>query len=403
MPLGWIDFSKSERSKVLSVLDLLSESGTLDELGIAPIRDGFANLFFPGTSTIQTRAKYFMIVPYALKDLEYSSETNPNRMLRIFDEVERKCGEMLLAGAEDTDGVIGSRSLAQNKWVKRAPADIYWAGLRNYGIFTGGTLSLSEYIRAMCALKNQKTTLARLGNRNDNAEAHESDDKDAGELFRMQFWKIPTYQEGWMEDLGIKLSEEEGQFLKQQMVSSYPDSMLAHILRNDMTDIFACKSFQEMDSLIRLFPEQIQSDYQLAYDFSAFLFLLRVVYNIIVSDGRNETAEGLWEEFQPDLGSIAMVDLESIFSRLNVYSNVFLCKFLRTSQELMKRFDLEGLKVEIKRRERELKTSRAKTLHPGEFDPNAWFGGGELDYRFGNAKVIIGDIFESEGIYAKSK
>lgn len=53
MPLGWIDFSKTERSKVLT------ERGTLDELGIAPIRDGFSNLFFPGTSTIQTRAKYF--------------------------------------------------------------------------------------------------------------------------------------------------------------------------------------------------------------------------------------------------------------------------------------------------------------------------------------------------------
>ena len=46
MPLGWIDFSKSERNKVLSALDLRSESGTLDELGIAPIRDGFANIFF---------------------------------------------------------------------------------------------------------------------------------------------------------------------------------------------------------------------------------------------------------------------------------------------------------------------------------------------------------------------
>lgn len=47
MELGWIDFSKTERSKILSVLDLLSESGTLDELGIAPVRDGFSNLFFP--------------------------------------------------------------------------------------------------------------------------------------------------------------------------------------------------------------------------------------------------------------------------------------------------------------------------------------------------------------------
>jgi hypothetical protein len=70
---------------------------------------------------------------------------------------------------------------------------------------------------------------------------------------------------------------------------------------------------------------------------------------------------------------------------------------------LMKEADLEGMKTEIKRRERDLKGSRSKTLHPGEFDPNAWFGGGQLDYRFNNAKVIIKDIFESEGIYAKSE
>ncbi len=403
MPLGWIDFSKSERNKVLSVLDLLSESGTLDELGIAPIRDGFANLFFPGTSTIQTRAKYFMIVPYALKDLEYSSETNPNRMLRTLDEVERKCGEKLIGNGEDTDGIIGSRSLAQNKWVKRTPADIYWAGLRNYGIFTGGTLSLSEYIRAMCALKNQKATITKLGNRNDNADADEGDDKDAGELFRMQFWKIPTYKDSWMEDLSIKMSSEEGAFLRQQIITAYPDSMLAFILRNSVTEIFVCKTFQELESLIKIFPEQIQNDYSLAYAFSSFLLVLRVVYNIVVSAGQNEAANALWEKFQPDISELADVDLDAIFARLSVYRNVSLCAFLRKAQGLMKNADLDGLKTEIKRRERELKTSRAKTLHPGEFDRDAWFGGGELDYRFGNAKVIISDIFESEGTYAESK
>ena len=403
MPLGWIDFSKSERNKVLSVLDLLSESGTLDELGIAPIRDGFANLFFPGTSTIQTRAKYFMIVPYALKDLEYSSETNPNRMLRTFDEVERKCGEMLISNGEDTDGIIGSRSLAQNKWVKRTPADIYWAGLRNYGIFTGGTLSLSEYIRAMCALKNQKATITKLGNRNDNADTDEGDDKDAGELFRMQFWKIPTYKEGWMEDLSIKLSSEEGSFLRQQIISAYPDSMLAFILHHSITEIFACKTIQELDGLIKIFPGRIQDDYSLAYAFSRFLFVLRVVYNIVVSDGQNETANALWVEMQPDLYERADVDLEAVFARLSVYRNVSLCAFLRKAQGFMKNADLGGLETEIKRRERELKTSRAKTLHPGEFDRDTWFGGGELDYRFGNAKVIISDIFESEGTYAESQ
>ena len=402
MPLGWIDFSKNERNKVLSVLDLLSESGTLDELGIAPVRDGFANLFFPGTSTIQTRAKYFLIVPYALKDLEYSSETNPNRMLRSLDETERRCGEILVGGG-DTDGIIGKRSLAQGKWVKRTPADIYWAGLRYYGIFTGGTISLTEYIHAMSKMKSQKETLKKLGNHNDTAEEGVTDDKDAGDLFRMQFLKIPTYQDNWIDDLSIKLTVEEGDFLKKQMLNAFPESMLAYILRNDLTEVFNCKSFLDMESLIKQFPDQIQQDYYLAKEFSEFLFVLRTIYNMIVSEGKNEDANVVWESLKPDLKELAAVDLESIFGRLGITRNVFLCSFLRKSQSLMEAGNLEGMMTEIKRRERELKQSRAKTLHPGEFDPYIWYGGGLLDYRFGNAKVIIGDIFESEGIYVKSK
>lgn len=403
MPLGWIDFSKSERNKVLSVLDMLSEAGTLDELGIAPIRDGFANIFFPGTSTIQTRAKYFMIVPYALKDMEYSNESNPNRVLRAFDEVERRCGERFLANGNDIDGIIGSRSLGQGRWVKRTPADIYWAGLRNYGIFTGGTLSLNEYIRAMCALKNQKNTLTKLGNKNDNAEENEGDDKDAGELFRMQFWKIPTYEPDWEENLSIKLTTEEGEFLKRQITLTYPDSVMAYILKNGLSGVLACDTFQHMDSLIHLFPDKIQKDYELALSFSDFLFVIRTIYNIIVSEGENSSANREWSDMQPFLKEFADIDLESIFGRLQIHSNVFLCRFLLKSQELMSAGDLEGMKTEIRRRERELKQNRAKTMHPGEFDPNTWYGGGALDYRFGNAKVIMRDIFESEGLYVKSQ
>lgn len=403
MPLGWIDFSKNERNKVLSVLDLLTESGTLDELGISPIRDGFANLFFPGTSTIQTRAKYFLIVPYALKDMEYSSETNPNRMLRTFDEVERMCGKRFLENGKDTDGIIGSRSLGQNRWVKRTPADIYWAGLRNYGIFSGGKLSLTEYIRAMCALKSQKTTLSKLGNRNDNAEEYDSDDKDAGELFKMQFWKLPTYTDSWADNLTIALTKDEGAFLKSQIIKAFPDSLLSYILKNQMTEVFACDSFKELSSLIHSLPQQIQSDFYLACDFSDFLYVLRTIYNMIVSDGKNEDAEVEWSGLKDSLQRIAEVDLDAIFERLDIYRNTFLYSFLQKEKDLMIVNDLEGMKTEIKRRERELKQTRAKTLHPGEFDPSTWYGGGALDYRFGNAKVIIRDIFESEGCDVKSK
>ncbi len=394
MPLGWIDFSKSERNKVLSVLELLSERDTLDELGIAPIRDGFANIFFPGTSTIQTRAKYFLIVPYALKDLELSNETNPNSFLRAFDEIEKECGERLLGG-DDTEGVIGSRSLAQGQWVKRTPAEIYWGGLRNYGIFTGGNFSLSEYVRAICVMKKSKTSIKSLGNRNDSEE-NDGDDKDAGDLFHKQFWHIPTYTEDWMDNLSIKLTEEEGDFLRRQIVLSYPDSMMAYILKNDLSEILEVDDFASLDSLIHLFSNQIQSDYALAIDFSNFLYVIRVMYNIIISDGENNRANSEWEILKIELESRADIDLEAVFNRLQILGNVALCDFLRKEKMLMLAKNIEGMQDEIRRRERFLKEGRARTMHPGEFDASVWYGGGALSYRFNDAKVIMRDIFESE-------
>lgn len=398
MPLGWIDFSKTERNKVLSVLELLTEAGTLDELGIAPIRDGFANLFFPGTSTIQTRAKYFLIVPYALKDLEYGEETNPNRMRQSFDAKERWCGTVLLEQGNDTAGVIGNRSLRQGRWVKRTPADIYWNGLKSYGIFTGGNLSLYEYMRAVCAMKGQKDTLSRLGNRRDDAEENEKDDKDAGGLPSVQFWKIPTYTPDWTKELKISLTKEEGSFLRTQIITAFPDSMFAHILRNRMTEVLACEDFPELHSLMAEFPERIRDDYALAVAFSDFLYVLRTVYNMLVSNGSNEEAGAEWQVLEPDLSRLAGVDLDAVFGRLHLHGNVFLYNFLRKSGDFMRAGDLDGLKTEIRRRERELKQGRAKTLHPGEFDPSVWYGGRGLDYRFGNAKVLLRDIFESEGL-----
>jgi len=39
MQLGWIDFSKEDRQKAFDVINLLSEQGAVDELGIGVIRD----------------------------------------------------------------------------------------------------------------------------------------------------------------------------------------------------------------------------------------------------------------------------------------------------------------------------------------------------------------------------
>ena len=124
MQLGWIDFSKEDRQKAFDVINLLSEQGAVDELGIGVIRDAFANYFFPGTSTIQTRAKYFLIVPYMLReavDGRYGKDAN--RVLRAIDSAEKDCGIRLLEADPKAEGVIGSRVLPKG-WVARKPSDI---------------------------------------------------------------------------------------------------------------------------------------------------------------------------------------------------------------------------------------------------------------------------------------
>lgn len=46
MQLGWVDFSKADREKVLDVINLLQAPGVVDEIDIGLIRDSFANFSF---------------------------------------------------------------------------------------------------------------------------------------------------------------------------------------------------------------------------------------------------------------------------------------------------------------------------------------------------------------------
>ena len=116
MQLGWVDFSKEDRQKALDVINLLSEQGAVDELGIGIVRDAVANCFFPGTSTVQTRAKYFFIVPYILKDAvdgRYGKDID--RILKEIDADEKECAKRLLNSDSKVEGVIGSRVLGVEK------------------------------------------------------------------------------------------------------------------------------------------------------------------------------------------------------------------------------------------------------------------------------------------------
>ena len=178
MQLGWVDFSREDREKALDVMNLLPEQGAVDEIGIGLLRDAFANLFFPGTSTVQTVAKYFLIVPYVLKEATEGRYGNDlNEILRRIDQEEKECGKLLMQNCPGEDGIIGRRVLPKN-WVARKPSNIYWNGIRTYGICTQD-LTIPELLMTSIILQVQKKTSA-LGNKGDDTTDSEQDDADAG-------------------------------------------------------------------------------------------------------------------------------------------------------------------------------------------------------------------------------
>ena len=391
MELGWIDFSKNERNKILSVLDLLGEKGVLDELGISQIRDGYSDLFFPGTSTIQTRAKYFFIVPYAFRDLEFNNRYDFFKLRKTFDDCEERCAHIFLENNIDEDGVIGKNSIKSGSWVKRTPSSIYWAGLRKYGIFKG-KMSIDQYIKYITIQKQDKSNNVNLGNSSD--EAH--DDKNAGDTQKIHYFNIPTYRRDWIDNLNIKLTFEEGQFLKQQIIETCPDSLIGHVLKEDIKEFLDIPSFSDLNVIIDRFPDEIQVNFRNAKSFSDFCFALRVVYNMIVSENKNKRANELYSAL--DFTKICEIDVDGIMNNFNLY-NPYLRKFLKDSRDSMKNKNLEELKDIIQRREVFLKgVNRSKTAHPGEYDFDEWFAGEHLNYRFNIAQSIVADIYESEEV-----
>ena len=125
----WLDYSERERRKMLDVVDLFREHDTRDELGVGSVRDAFADMLFPGTSTIMTRARYFLLVPWTYQRMEkqrISSGQIAARARRAeIDLVE------VIERSDDNDGNIGKVAKTA---LKRLPSSVYWQGLSAWGI-----------------------------------------------------------------------------------------------------------------------------------------------------------------------------------------------------------------------------------------------------------------------------
>lgn len=127
--LAWIDHDLKSRERMLRILSHFQEKETRDELGIGSVRDSFADQLFPGTSTIQTRLRYMLFVPWIYQSLE--NKRIPQKEFAIqADKLERELVQPLM-DSDDQAGVFGRTA---GKRLKRLPSSVYWAGLGVWGI-----------------------------------------------------------------------------------------------------------------------------------------------------------------------------------------------------------------------------------------------------------------------------
>ena len=266
---AWLDHSESERRKALDVVDLFREQGTRDELGIGTVRDTLADTLFPGISTIQTRAKYFLFVPWIYRALE-ENRTKSRDVARLGRKAEVDLIHQLLQ-SEDTDGVIGKDA---KKNLQRLPSAVYWAGLHVFGIRRfGGSQdqyhrSLDEYYRG------------RL-------QVHASTEDGILELLKPQAnWHdgIPEAPEGFPSDANLKLDRPEAQYLRHQMMAHAPHTFLAFLV--DRSDGWKKTDFPWEHPQVGASSQTVQEELRHARLFSLVMHGAALLYNLMLAEKR---------------------------------------------------------------------------------------------------------------------
>lgn len=187
--LTWLDSSEQERRAVMDLVSALSEPGTLDELGIGAIRDTISDVLFPGTSTIQTRVRYFLFIPWILQMVERRHRSNPAYHAR---RLQLDLCNALDEAHGPNAGVIGREAgAALRTW----PITIYWNGLERWGVrqYRG---SLSSYYSAL------RRPLSWLSESSPPAERGEDGSSETGDRRPGNWAPIPPAP----EDLYIVLA-----------------------------------------------------------------------------------------------------------------------------------------------------------------------------------------------------
>ena len=272
--ISWIDFSEQDRRRMADVVQLFREQDTRDELGLGTVRDAFANLFFPGTSTIQTRAKYMFLVPWIYQRRERLKTCSREIARRARWDELNLIGVLLDAG--DTEGVIGRD--ARNK-LQRLPSSIYWSGLGTWGIrlFSGSQAQYHRYLDAF--YRRQREQRQQVKQEKEHTTIGIAENWDPG---------LPKPPKGFPRQTSLALTKEEADYLHDQIMANCGQSLLAFLV--SQTSPAEAVDFVWEHPAFAQFPQRLRDQVDHAHNFSEVMNGAVLLYNLMLGEksGRQE-------------------------------------------------------------------------------------------------------------------
>ncbi|TEU17698.1 MAG: hypothetical protein E3J21_07760 [Anaerolineales bacterium] len=279
---GWVDFAEQDRQRMANVIHLFREQDTRDELGLGSVRDAFANLLFPGTSTIQTRAKYMLFMPWIYlrhEELEIPSMD----IARKARSDELNLIEALLDSG-DTEGVIGKDA---RRKLQRLPSSIYWSGLGTWGtrLFNGSQAQYHRYLDVF--YRRRKQQYRQLKYEGEHAVIRTAENWDPG---------LPDPPDGFPRWATLTLIKEEAEYLHDRIVTNCGQSLLAFLVdRTAPTEV----SFIWMHPELAQFPQRLRLQVEHARKFSEVMHGAALLYNLML--GEKSGREGEITEYRDKL------------------------------------------------------------------------------------------------------
>lgn len=393
---GWVDYSEQDRQRMADFIQLFRERDTRDELGLGSIRDAFSNLFFPGTSTIQTRAKYMIFVPWIYLRHE-SLQTTSKDIDRKARADEIKLIEILLE-REDTDGIIGKDARSR---LQRLPSNIYWSGLGTWGIrlFDGSQAQYHRFLDFFyrrCELEQKRM----------------HDEERAGSNARMNWHPgLPEPPNGFLQQASILLTKREAEYLQERILTNCSQSLLAFLI--DQTSPFEGSNFVWMHPALEQFPQRLRIQVEHARNFSEVMHGAALLYNLMLGEksGREKDSTDYRKNFT--LWSEMILDRKDVLTRWD-YQGEFLAIFRSEGTKIpvtTRRFVNHWINLVltepnttilstntvaqelIRHREWEIKKSRARLHNQRALE--LWSGAAgaaQLDFRWRTASTIANDI-----------